>query len=158
MWILADGRCRYSDIRQAARSTFTGGHSINPTFGAFVFGLMIGSPWASTITALALMCISRHFRVLRASSMNCWAYCGASNSGLSCLTLTPPHDLIRTLADLVEPIINRQLDVLANILRVGPGGFDCFLGFSHGDIAGHSEYGKRAHGLSPVRRLPRRLA
>ena len=70
-----------SRAQAAASRSRLGGHSENPTFGAFVFGLMIGLPLASTSTALALMCMSRHFRVLRASSMNCSAYCGASNMG-----------------------------------------------------------------------------
>lgn len=67
-----------------------GGHSEKPTRGAFVFGLTIVLPLASTNTALALICMSRHLSVLRASSMNCSAYCGASNSGESWRTVPPP--------------------------------------------------------------------
>src|SRR5450830_11757 len=74
----------------AALLSFAGGHSEKPTLGALVFGWMIGSPWASTIVRLAFIRISRHLLPLRASSMKCSAYCGASKSGLSCFTLTPP--------------------------------------------------------------------
>lgn len=59
---------------QAAWLSCLGGHSAKPTFGAFVFGLVIGLLLASVSTAFDLMRMSRHWSVLRASSMNCSAY------------------------------------------------------------------------------------
>lgn len=63
-------RKQENGLHQAAISICFGGHSEKPTRGAFVFGFIIGLPLASTIAALALIYISRHLKVLRASSMN----------------------------------------------------------------------------------------